>query len=287
MEKEIRQFEILQALATDGTVAGQQLSDMLNVSLRTIYRDIEELLENGITIEGTRGVDGGYRLHRGIEHIVRDATSLQDVLSGVGKTEELPRPLRKTSFETLPASKVYVDHSMIVPLGSKGLVFETICASLQSNRALQITATGSTPSVIMPLGLVFAAGRWVLISSDLNNSISSLALHSLEDAVETALSFKPPRNFRAEDFVSAIDSDEMDVDVVEFKLPTVGEYGAALLAGTTDYDEENGTFSFGPVSVDFAVRWLISMGPDAIVVEPKIVRRKLKEYAEKILQNNS
>jgi len=287
MDKENRQFEILKALVASGAVAGQQLSDMLNVSLRTIYRDIEELLENGITIEGTRGADGGYRLHRGIGHLIRDSSSLQDVLSAVGKTEKLVPPLRKAGLETLPTSKFYVDRSMIVPLGLEGRIFETICAALQSNRALQIAITGKTSSVVMPLGLVFTAGRWFLISMDLNNSIISVSLQSVKSAMETALNFKPPKNFRAEDFVSANDTTVGDIGIVEFMLPTMGEYGVELVAGTAEYDEEKGTFSFGPVSVEFAVRWLASLGPSATVVKPKIVRKKLKEYAEKIVHNNS
>ena len=61
MEKELRQFEILRALSESDSVSGQIMSQKFGVSLRTIYRDVEDLLSNGVTIEGSKGIDGGYR----------------------------------------------------------------------------------------------------------------------------------------------------------------------------------------------------------------------------------
>ena len=287
MEKERRQFEILKALANDDVVAGQQLSDMLNVSLRTIYRDIEELLERGITIEGTRGADGGYRLHDRIGEVIRNSDCLQDVLKSIGVHKHRTPVNKKPGFETLSSSKVYVDRSFLVPSGKNWLVFETVCDALLSNHAIQISTTDADSSVVMPLGLVFSAGTWFLVSSDLSNTITSIPLQSVRNAKETALNFKAPRSFRAEDFVPAKGSDQAEFETVEFSLPCLSEYGAELVAGTAKYNSEKGTFEIGPISIEFAVRWLASLGPDVSVVRPKAVRKKLREYTESITQNNS
>ena len=287
MEKESRQFEILKALAKDDVVAGQRLSDILNVSLRTIYRDIEELLESGITIEGTRGADGGYRLHDQIGEVIRTSDSLQKVLKSVGTKERSIDGNRKSGFGTLPPSKVYVDRSFLVPSSSTGLIFETICDALMVNRAIQFSTINTGANVVMPLGLVFSAGTWFLVYSDLSDSISSVQLRSVTSVKETALNFKAPRNFRVEDFVPVKELDQAEFPTVEFSLPSLNECGADFVTGITKYNSINKTFEVGPVSIEFAVRWLASLGPGVSVVRPNAVKEKLREYAESIINANS
>ncbi|MEM7601317.1 MAG: HTH domain-containing protein [Verrucomicrobiota bacterium] len=274
MEKEVRQFEILKALASNKSVAGQELSNLLEVSLRTIYRDIEELLQNGITIEGTRGADGGYRLHDQIGQIINNSNSLGDILEAVGDNNTASELPRSAGFENLPASKVYVDSSFLMPSGFEGKVFETVCECLGSNHAAQIATFSGSPDVVMPLGLVFQAGTWVLISSDLSERISTFPLSSVRSASKTALTFKPPKSFRSADFVLSVD-DGSEKFEVEF-----------VVDGETGSGSNDDTLKIGPLSTELAVRWLASRGPGVSVISPKHVRKALREYACKIADAN-
>jgi HTH domain len=43
-------------------LSARELADRCEVNVRTVYRDIEELLQTGLPIEGEPGSDGGYRL---------------------------------------------------------------------------------------------------------------------------------------------------------------------------------------------------------------------------------
>ncbi len=63
MRRADRLFQIVQLLRSDRVVTGQSLADELEVSTRTIYRDIQDLSLSGVPIEGEAGV--GYRLMRG------------------------------------------------------------------------------------------------------------------------------------------------------------------------------------------------------------------------------
>lgn len=63
MRRADRLFQIVQLLRSDRVVTGQYLADELEVSTRTIYRDIQDLSLSGVPIEGEAGV--GYRLMRG------------------------------------------------------------------------------------------------------------------------------------------------------------------------------------------------------------------------------
>ncbi|MBD8890104.1 helix-turn-helix transcriptional regulator [Roseibium litorale] len=57
-----RLLSILLTLQARGHVTAQELADECEVSLRTIYRDIDALSSAGIPVYSERGSDGGYRL---------------------------------------------------------------------------------------------------------------------------------------------------------------------------------------------------------------------------------
>ena len=60
-----RLLSLLLLLQTRGRMTAQQLADELEVSVRTIYRDVESLHEAGIPLYGDAGPAGGYQLLAG------------------------------------------------------------------------------------------------------------------------------------------------------------------------------------------------------------------------------
>ena len=89
--KNDRLFQILYLLLERGTMTAPELSRALEVSVRTVYRDMETLSASGIPIEGERGVGYILRAVRGrsqsapsAEHEVRFG-----VVSGKGSSNVL------------------------------------------------------------------------------------------------------------------------------------------------------------------------------------------------------
>ena len=63
MRRADRLFQIIQGLHHDRAVTARQLAEQLEVSERTIYRDIQDLSVSGVPITGETGL--GYRLMKG------------------------------------------------------------------------------------------------------------------------------------------------------------------------------------------------------------------------------
>lgn len=65
MRRADRLFQLVQLLRRRRTVTASELARSLEVSERTVYRDVQDLSLSGVPIEGEAGV--GYRLKPGFD----------------------------------------------------------------------------------------------------------------------------------------------------------------------------------------------------------------------------
>ena len=82
MRRADRLFEIVQLLQSRRFMTAERLADALEVSPRTIYRDMRDLMATGVPIEGEAGV--GYTLHRKFDMppLMFDSEEIQALLLG-------------------------------------------------------------------------------------------------------------------------------------------------------------------------------------------------------------
>ena len=83
MRRADRLFQIVLHLGRGRVLTAGQLAERLEVSMRTVYRDVQDLIGSQVPIEGEAGV--GYRLRRGyqIPPLMFDETELQALVFGV------------------------------------------------------------------------------------------------------------------------------------------------------------------------------------------------------------
>ncbi|MGW5866994.1 helix-turn-helix transcriptional regulator [Streptomyces sp. NPDC055239] len=190
--KSDRLLSILLLLQTRGQVPAHELADRLEVSVRTIYRDIEALSTSGVPVYAERGRHGGIALLPGFRTDVTGLTAdesralfilaAQGAHAALGLDEAIGSALRKV-MAALPAPhrpaaemtsrRILVDSArwMPGPRGSDPVVvdLDVLQDAVFSDRRLHLRYRHSGDArphtyTVDPYGLVSKAGVWYLVA---------------------------------------------------------------------------------------------------------------------------
>lgn len=200
MRRADRLFQIIQLLRRKRVLTAASLAEELEVSERTVYRDIRDLVSSGVPIEGEAGV--GYMLRRGfdlpplmfseveIEAMVlgaRVVTSWGD--AGLAKAAgealarveaALPDRLKVRLNQTpLYAPGFHVPNPMMAWLGE-------LRAAIESRRRVRLRYTAidapQTDRCVRPLGLFFWGSTWSLTAwCELRDDFRSFRLDRINE----------------------------------------------------------------------------------------------------------
>jgi biotin operon repressor len=186
-----RLLRLLSLLQTRRDWPGTILADRLQISHRTVRRDVDRLRDLGYSIHATMGPDGGYRLDAGNElppllfdddQVLALAVALRTAAaSGAGIEEAAVRALT-TVRQVMPSRLRHrLDALQFTPLphGTDSVSPDVLVAVSTSIRAHEILRfdyasrpTGGTemtpPRRVEPHHLVTSQGRWFLVAWDLD-----------------------------------------------------------------------------------------------------------------------
>jgi predicted DNA-binding transcriptional regulator YafY len=218
-----RTLRLLSLLQTHRHWAGEELADRLEVSVRTLRRDVDRLRELGYPVRASRGVDGGYQLEPGAtlpplllddEEAVALAVGLQAAAQGsvAGIAESSVRALAKVVAVMPPRLRRRVDalRSMTVSPGWGGSgigpdagVLVAVAQACRDTERLGFDYTAAngerTRRSVEPLRLVPLGRRWYLVAYDLvRHDWRSFRLDRLAEPTPTGARFRP-RELPAED----------------------------------------------------------------------------------------
>ena len=187
-----RMLRLLSLLQTHRFWPGVELADRLEVSQRTLRRDIDRLRELGYLVDGTRGAAGGYRLQAGTDlppllldddEAVAIAVGLRtaagSAVEGIEETsvralakleQVLPKRLRR-QVSALGSATVPLTYRR-EPVDAETLT--TIAQACRDHERLQFDYTRrdgeDAGRAVEPHRLVAVTGRWYLVAWDNHRS---------------------------------------------------------------------------------------------------------------------
>ena len=203
LETSARLLNLLSLLQARRDWPGALLAQRLEVSARTVRRDVDRLRELGYPVQATKGPDGGYRLEAGSdlppllfddEQAVAVAVALQTAtgtVAGIGEASEralatvrqvMPARLR-SRVDALQVTAVRrtggreaptVDTEVLLALGTAVRAREVLrfdYAAASGRGAADAAERGwAPPRRVEPYHLVTWGGRWYLVAFDLDRA---------------------------------------------------------------------------------------------------------------------
>lgn len=183
-----RMLQLLSLLQTHRYWSGQELADRLEVSERTLRRDIERVRDLGYPVDAVRGVAGGYQLRAGgslppllltDEEAVAIAVGLRTAASGAvqGLEESAVQSLTKVLALMPPRLRrqmdALADQTVPAPLRGPTIDASVLTTLAQGCRDDEIVEFGYTTREsasetrqVEPHRLVSLGQRWYLVAYD-------------------------------------------------------------------------------------------------------------------------
>jgi predicted DNA-binding transcriptional regulator YafY len=212
-----RLLRIVLLLQSRGRVTAGDLARELEVSTRTIKRDMEALSGAGVPVYATRGGDGGWALLDRYRTSLTGLTASEVVSIAVGRPPGLlshlglddpgEAPVLKLMEGVSPSAKQRVEHArrrVHVDLGSWSDQRQELLPVLQQavfeDRAITMRYRASRSAFrVEPLGLVSKGGAWYLVArSDMGRR--TYLVERIHDVTVTDEVFDRPDDFDLVDY---------------------------------------------------------------------------------------
>ena len=178
--KNDRLFQFMYLLLERGSMTAPELADALEVSVRTVYRDMDALSMAGVPVYATAGKNGGisiadgYRFDKALLSDSEQNQLLFAVQSLKAADQQVDDLLSKLggAFRKPSRDWISVDFSRWGRHHVDTVRFETIKTAILDRKVLYITYCGSrgemTQRSIKPLRLIYKDKNWYLQAFCLN-----------------------------------------------------------------------------------------------------------------------
>jgi len=314
-----RLLSILMLLQTRGRMSAPTLAEELEVSQRTILRDIDHLSAAGIPIWSDRGRDGGFQLREGwstnLTGLTEDEAQALFLAGlptaaaelGLGSASasarlkmlaSLPETLRDNAeqvnlrlhFDPIDwfRSAVPTDHLQAI----------AHCVWNQRIATMQYESwNGEKTRTIRPLGLILKAGIWYTVAlADESREPRIYRLSNILQLAITETKFRRPKKFdlaefwkqSTQRFETEIYRDEATLLVTSRGMKRLLELSAAVgeaakRSAVTDSANAGWTKVVVPIeSIEFTAGQFLSIGADVQVLEPQTLRTSIRELLDRI-----
>lgn len=307
-----RMLSILTTLQARGQVTAPELAEACEVSVRTIYRDIDALAASGVPVYADRGAEGGYRLLDGYR--VR-LNGLSQSEAGALFLAGLPGPAAALGLDAamiaaqnklmaaLPANlredagrmqeRFHLDAPGWFGETEEPTHLRTIAGAVLRGTLIGIryrSWRAEKQRRVAPLGLVLKGGSWYL-AGDVDGSVRTYRVARVLDCTALDDRFDRPADFDLAAYWKAATlrlEAEMHPNVAIVRLSPFGvklldalsqPYVKARTQFEDTTDADGWRIARVPVGKTswHAAAELLRLGPEAEVLEPADLRDKMTE----------
>ena len=295
-----RLISIVLVLLDKNRISAQELADMFEVSLRTIYRDIDAIELAGIPIRSTSGVGGGFEImpNYKIDKKVFSTADLSAILIGLSsisnmiQSDELRNALAKVkSFIPterakeieLKVNQIYIDFSQWIGNSNIQSYIEIIKVALQENKLLSfdyIAHRGNkTTRVVEPYQLVLKSTHWYVYGYCLKRNDFRLfrlsRMSTLQKQKETFI----PRDYQKPklEFADVLATLQTNIKIRIHKSIVDRVLDYCPYENFIPDDKEHYIVSFPFIENDYYYDIVLSFGDKCECLEPLHVSKKMKQ----------
>jgi predicted DNA-binding transcriptional regulator YafY len=308
-----RLVSLLLLLQTRGQLTAAELAARLEVSERTIQRDIEALADAGVPVEAMRGPAGGYRLSGGYRTKLTGLTGEEAEALFVGPAAELGlgRVFADARLKVLaalpPELQERAERSVrLFHLDTRGWFkgedktphLPTLADAVWRGRRVSARYREG-PKIVRrtldPLGLVLKAGVWYLVAHR-SVGMRVYRVSRFASARVREDGFERPEGFDLatfwEEWSERFERDRPRFDTrlrmrrvaLRYLRPLVHPDGrAAVDAARRGLDLETIEITVPFENVEFAYRELLTFGRDVEVLDPPELRERIRDAAEEVV----
>ena len=311
-----RLLSVLMLLQLHDRLTADELAAQFEVSVRTIYRDIEELSAAGVPVYGDRGPGGGYQLLGGYRTRLTGFASdeaeamfmigMPSAAAALGLGPAAASAGRKLLASLPPAlsedagrmsARFHLDpldwYRAAEPVEHLPALARAV---LDKRRVAMAYAswTGTRQWCIEPLGLVMKAGAWYAVARTDAGLRTFKVANILEQVVEET-TFERPADFdlpaywaaQLARFENALRPSTALLHASEIgreRLAKLGAYAARAVQKANAPNAAGWARLFFPFeNIEQAALALLGIGPEVEVLEPRALRDRLRELAQQIV----
>ncbi|EAD2806425.1 YafY family transcriptional regulator [Listeria monocytogenes] len=294
-----RLMSIVLILLDKERISAQELADRFEVSLRTIYRDIDAIDLAGVPIRSTPGVGGGFEIMPNykmdskvfstadLSAILMVLSSLSNMVRGDELINALAKiksfiPADRAKEIELKANQIYIDLSQWTGNNNIQPHVEIIKVALQENKLLTfeyIAHQGNkTVRIVEPYQLVMKSSHWYLYGYCQNRNdfrlfrLSRMSGLKILEETFTLRDFRKPQ-LEMEDIV-AIMQIEIKIRIHQSIIDRVLDY--CSYENFYPDGEEHYIVSFPFIENEYHYDILLSFGDKCECLEPLPIREKMK-----------
>lgn len=308
-----RLLAILMRLQTRGRMTAEALAAEFEVSVRTIYRDIDQLSAAGVPVYADRGPNGGFALLEGYRTELTGMTPAEAeavFLAGLpGPAAELglggalaaaqlklsaALPERTRASARRVGERVHLDPIGWFRSAEEVRLLPAIAQAVWNETCLDVRykmGEGSVTRRLRPLGLVLKAGVWYLVAQ-VREQTRTYRISQMLDATPSEERFTRPKGFdlavawgaAARAYERGVYRDEAKLRISSAGLRRLELLGAPVARAAAESAEPAAKDGWCratiPIeSIDQAAADLLRLGTEVEVLEPTALRRRIADLA--------